>query len=387
VDGMLLVGSGIGTRTRTGSGPSDITAGAPSPLTALCVPGTPTCNICGNAAVDPAEQCDDGNTAAGDGCSARCTTEYFQPFSGVAAGGHISFIVNGVYLRIDTSAGDSAFDVAAAAAAAINDHPLLDASGVTAALEGRAFRTEGVLTAVRSSDPGIVAGTQPVACPAEAPMYVEAGIVSDSPIYDVELRRHGGDQVAYVSMRGVTAGVELRELDAHDPADNSAHFGFCAPQAGLLDLYLDGILRGEAKLQGPAPDSKVLSYSTQQTTVPVGGRDIIHYGLPLQPRAGLSFIYGGLFQLMDQATDDYAVQVPGTFELVGSGVYREDENRHCRPIGGSTSPVYPVPLDLVVYREALSGRQLTTVAGHADQDPDEVNAMCAYKSRRALPPE
>ena len=30
---ILLVGGGIGTRTRTGSGPSDITAGTPSPLT------------------------------------------------------------------------------------------------------------------------------------------------------------------------------------------------------------------------------------------------------------------------------------------------------------------------------------------------------------------
>lgn len=30
---------------------------------------------CGNGVVDTGEQCDDGNTAAGDGCSATCTTE------------------------------------------------------------------------------------------------------------------------------------------------------------------------------------------------------------------------------------------------------------------------------------------------------------------------
>lgn len=30
---------------------------------------------CGNGVVDNGEQCDDGNTAAGDGCSATCTTE------------------------------------------------------------------------------------------------------------------------------------------------------------------------------------------------------------------------------------------------------------------------------------------------------------------------
>jgi cysteine-rich repeat protein len=31
--------------------------------------------VCGDGTVDPGEQCDDGNTAAGDGCSATCTTE------------------------------------------------------------------------------------------------------------------------------------------------------------------------------------------------------------------------------------------------------------------------------------------------------------------------
>jgi cysteine-rich repeat protein len=31
---------------------------------------------CGDGVVDPWEQCDDGNTADGDGCSASCTAEY-----------------------------------------------------------------------------------------------------------------------------------------------------------------------------------------------------------------------------------------------------------------------------------------------------------------------
>ena len=105
IDGLLLVGGGIGTRTQTGSGPSDITAGTPSPLTALCVPGTPLCNICQNGTVDPAEQCDDGNDVNGDGCSASCKSEARQIFIGEANGGTVSFIVNGVYLEIPTSAG------------------------------------------------------------------------------------------------------------------------------------------------------------------------------------------------------------------------------------------------------------------------------------------
>jgi uncharacterized protein (TIGR03382 family) len=31
--------------------------------------------LCGNGTVDPGETCDDGNTTAGDGCSATCQTE------------------------------------------------------------------------------------------------------------------------------------------------------------------------------------------------------------------------------------------------------------------------------------------------------------------------
>ncbi len=33
--------------------------------------------LCGNGSLDPGEQCDDGNTVSGDGCSASCTIEPF----------------------------------------------------------------------------------------------------------------------------------------------------------------------------------------------------------------------------------------------------------------------------------------------------------------------
>ena len=46
VDGTVLVGTGIGTRTSTGSGPSDLTAIIPSVVMALCVPGTSGCAAC-----------------------------------------------------------------------------------------------------------------------------------------------------------------------------------------------------------------------------------------------------------------------------------------------------------------------------------------------------
>lgn len=166
IDGLLLVGSGIGTRTSTGSGPSDITAGTPSPLTALCVPGTPLCNICGNGIVDPAEQCDDGNDVDGDGCSTQCRTENFQLFAGVGEGGSVHFIVNGVSFEIPTYPGQTATDVTAAGAAAINADATLSAAGVSAQPRDMLslFYTDAVLTGVKSEDPGLFAGEIPPGC-------------------------------------------------------------------------------------------------------------------------------------------------------------------------------------------------------------------------------
>ena len=41
-------------------------------------------NVCGNGFVDPGEQCDDGNTVSGDGCSATCQSELIPGGSSVA---------------------------------------------------------------------------------------------------------------------------------------------------------------------------------------------------------------------------------------------------------------------------------------------------------------
>jgi outer membrane protein assembly factor BamB len=46
VNGTLLVGAGIGTRTQTGSSPGDFSANTPSDLFALCVPGVGDCLPC-----------------------------------------------------------------------------------------------------------------------------------------------------------------------------------------------------------------------------------------------------------------------------------------------------------------------------------------------------
>lgn len=157
VDGIVLVGGGIGTRTQSGSGPADTSAGTPSPLVALCVPGTPTCNICQNAITDPAEQCDDGNDIDGDGCSMRCESESAQRFNGTASGGTVEFIVNGVHFEIPTFAGQSASDIAADSVSTIQASPVLSGAGIDATVSATSasYFTNAKLTGMKSNDPGI----------------------------------------------------------------------------------------------------------------------------------------------------------------------------------------------------------------------------------------
>src|SRR3989344_6519852 len=60
------------SRTVTSSSPSGCTGG--SPVTTQSCTYTPSA-ICGNNTIETGEQCDDGNTTNGDGCSSSCQTE------------------------------------------------------------------------------------------------------------------------------------------------------------------------------------------------------------------------------------------------------------------------------------------------------------------------
>ncbi len=53
----------------------------------VCVVGFGKTPMCGDGVVDPGEQCDDGNTMPGDGCSATCTVEITAGGGGCNAGG------------------------------------------------------------------------------------------------------------------------------------------------------------------------------------------------------------------------------------------------------------------------------------------------------------
>jgi cysteine-rich repeat protein len=70
-----------------------VLAAAPTDCAAqgkLCVAGACEPKPCGNGQLQPGEECDDGNSDSGDGCSGACQSEWkvllSQDFSGVAAG-------------------------------------------------------------------------------------------------------------------------------------------------------------------------------------------------------------------------------------------------------------------------------------------------------------
>lgn len=114
VDGIVLVGGGIGARTASGSSSSDQTAAIATDLVALCVPGTSGCAVCGDGVLDPDEECDDGGSADGDGCWSSCELEDVLALVGAAQGGSVRVIVDGVTLVLPTAAGQSAQQVALA---------------------------------------------------------------------------------------------------------------------------------------------------------------------------------------------------------------------------------------------------------------------------------
>lgn len=69
---------GPGTYSLTAVATSEddsLTSPNSSALAVELLPSVPSAAVCGDGVVEDAEQCDDGNTANGDGCSAACTVE------------------------------------------------------------------------------------------------------------------------------------------------------------------------------------------------------------------------------------------------------------------------------------------------------------------------
>src|ERR1044071_463181 len=95
---LLMTGiAACGSDPAGAAGPQDGTETGPIP-SATSSPDLrvrPLTAVCGNGIVDAGEQCDDGNLAAHDGCSATCTIELVTQFSFTgAAGNEVTFIAS-----------------------------------------------------------------------------------------------------------------------------------------------------------------------------------------------------------------------------------------------------------------------------------------------------
>ncbi len=177
---------------------------------------------CGNGILEPTEACDDGNRLGGDLCTARCRPEEFVVFAGTAAGGAVELWVEGVEVQVATAPGQSAADVAAALAAAINADPALAALGVFASAGGDAIVIGGAVGDVIVADAGLsdrlVLGARPQA--------LWWSSVGGSTGYDVVR----GD----LALLGASAGdftVATQQCLADDAAHTSLAFA-PAPPAG-----------------------------------------------------------------------------------------------------------------------------------------------------------
>lgn len=142
-------------------------------------------DFCGDGTTDPAEECDDGNRIPGDGCAADCMTEASHTFSGTAAGGSVTLVIEGVMLVVTTTAGESAAQVAANVAAAINADATLQGLGVTATSIGDTFHTTGSIDQITIQDSGLA---PPVpAAPLAAPLLPALLLLAGARV----LRRRG----------------------------------------------------------------------------------------------------------------------------------------------------------------------------------------------------
>ena len=118
--------------------------------------------FCGDGFISPGEECDDTNLIALDGCSELCLAEASYLFNGIAEGGSVQTVINGVTLSVTTSAGETASQVAEKVAAAVMEDVSLAGLGISASANGAQFITSGIIDSITIDDPGLAAPELPL---------------------------------------------------------------------------------------------------------------------------------------------------------------------------------------------------------------------------------
>ena len=148
---------GLGAAASVSSNPSQLSASEDFTLPASCA------EFCADASVQASEQCDDGNLIDADGCSRTCRNESSHSFSGTASGGSVEITVEGVTLLVPTLAGESAAQVAANVAAAIETNTTLSSLGAVATAIGEQLVVAGSIDLLTVSDSGLAPAPVPLA--------------------------------------------------------------------------------------------------------------------------------------------------------------------------------------------------------------------------------
>jgi hypothetical protein len=142
----------------------------------------------GPASASESPECDDGIDNDGDGRvdfsggsfgepeDPNCGAPWYAAesasasmdwvFHGTAQGGSVDLTIEGVFLSVPTTLGQSSQDVASAIAVAINGHLGLQAAGITAASNGNIVSTNGDVTSHQINDPGLSHGVPALNGPA-----------------------------------------------------------------------------------------------------------------------------------------------------------------------------------------------------------------------------
>ncbi len=195
--------------------------------------------LCGDAVLDTTEECDDGN-AGDDGCNLACEAEEFVELRGTAAGdGSVSVTIEGVTVTVNPGASDTAADVAAALAAAINADPTLSAAGITATSQGGRVVTNGDVTDVTITDSGM---TEVLELTVQR-TRVWWSSVGSAASYDLvrgdlgELRSTAGDFSDTLVTRTCLANdqPETFFVDAADPLPGEGYWYLSRDSAGSYD--------------------------------------------------------------------------------------------------------------------------------------------------------
>ncbi|HIF99780.1 MAG TPA: DUF4215 domain-containing protein [Myxococcales bacterium] len=143
---------GLGANASVSENPANVTATEDFTLPIDCS------EFCADGAVALSEECDDENLLDLDGCSSTCRIEESYLFQGIAQGGTVEFVVDGVTIPIVTLAGETPSDVALKMANAIGADITLNGLGVLAHAVGDSVVVSGNLTSTVITDLGLTCG-------------------------------------------------------------------------------------------------------------------------------------------------------------------------------------------------------------------------------------